>query len=155
MSGSTDVPEQPEQPEQLKGANWHILFCHIELELWLALPDVRTFSQMEAVRQAVCLQTAPAGADDILKKKIERMNNMILFCVLGSCLFCLDLGWLWHSALNFDDDIHVLCLELLVKIIQRENYAKIEDFRNGRTKYNEDFKRVVFFILDLLPSVLD
>ena len=81
MSGS----KQPEQPEQLKGANWHILFCHIELELWLALPNVRTFSRMEAVKQAVRLQTAPAGADDILKKKIERMNNMILFCVLG-CL---------------------------------------------------------------------
>ena len=47
----------------------------------------------------------------------------------------------------------MLCLELLVKCIQRENYAKIEDFRNGRTKYDEDFKRVVFFILDLLPSV--
>ena len=27
--------------EELKGANWHILFCHIELELWSALPDVR------------------------------------------------------------------------------------------------------------------
>ena len=78
---------------------------------------------------------------------------MILFCVLGSCLFCLDLGWLWHSPLNFEDDIHVLCLELLVKSIQRENYAKIEDFRNGRTKYDEDFKRVVFFILDLLRFI--
>lgn len=36
--------------EELKGANWHILFCHIELELWLALPDVRTFSRLSAFR---------------------------------------------------------------------------------------------------------
>ena len=141
-------------------SNWHILFCHTDLELWeqapghdLAQPDVRKSSQMDAVKKAVRTLDPPPGADDELKRDIKHINEMVLFCVLGYCLFGLDLRGLWHSHLNFHDDIHVLCLKQLVYGIKRENYAKILEFRNGNTKYDEDFQKGMDFMVNLLDSI--